>query len=57
MKQLTADIKLKIKEEAIKRLQDGNALLVVDKDELKSYIEILEDGYLKSTITFPWEIN
>lgn len=57
MRELTPEIKLKIKNEAITRLQNGNALIVVNQMELRLYIDLLEEAWKKNQIVFSWEIN
>lgn len=57
MRELTPEIKLKIRNEAITRLQNGNALIVVNQMELRVYIDLLEEAWKKNQIVFSWEIN
>lgn len=48
MRELTQEIKQKIRNIAIDRLQDNNALVVLNKDEVDSYIQILESLYINN---------
>lgn len=57
MRIATAEIKQKIKQEAIKRLQNGNSQAVVNKDVLDSYFKMLLKAWQNEEITFDWEIN
>ena len=50
MRELTTEIKAKIRLLAIERLQDGNALLVVDADETTVYCTVLETLYKNSEL-------
>lgn len=45
MRELTQEIRDKIKLLAIEKLQDGNALQVVNEDELIAYCNLLENLY------------
>lgn len=50
MRELTTEIKNKIKQIAIDRLQDGNALLVVSQEDINAYASVLEDMYKRSEL-------
>lgn len=53
MRELTQEIRIKLKEKALLALQDGNALIVINEVELETYYKMLCEMYQTNDI----EIN
>lgn len=57
MKTLTVEIKNKIKEETIKRLQDGRIDYFPEKDLVNEYFKMLCEAWINEEIVFDWELK